>query len=246
MMNEFFARDYSGGAFILFSPPHLAALAVVLLVNLSLLFLRGPDKDTARQWFRYGLAGVLILNEAAWHIWHLAVGTWTVQTMLPLHLCSVFVYLSALMLVRRDTRIYEFAYLIGIAGATQALLTPDLGIYGFPHFRYWQTFISHGGIVTAAVYMTVVEGCRPYWRSFGKVALWTNVYMVFVGIVNALIGSNYLFVAHKPETASLLDMLGPWPWYLLAIEAIGFVVFLLLYLPFAIGDLRSAREINPA
>lgn len=245
-MNDFFARDYSGGAFVLFSPAHLAALAAVLLVNLSFLFLRGPGKDTARQRFRYGLALILILNEAAWHLWNLAVGLWTVQTMLPLHLCSVFIYASAIMLVRRDPHIYEFAYLIGIAGAVQPLFTPDLGMYNFPHFRYWQTFISHGGIVTAAVYMTVVEGYRPYWRSIGKVILWTNVYLVFVGIVNALIGSNYLFVAHKPPTASLLDVLGPWPWYLLGIEAIGLVVFLLLYLPFAIGDLRGARKINPA
>ena len=245
-MTDFFARDYTGGAFILFSSAHLGALAAVLVVNLALLFLRGPGKEKPRLWFRYGLAIILIVNELAWHIWNLAVGTWTVQTMLPLHLCSVFVYGSAIMLVRRDVRIYEFAYLIGIAGAIQPLFTPDLGVYGFPHFRYWQTYISHGGIVTAAVYMTIVEGYRPYWRSLGKVIIWMNVYMVFVGIVNALLGSNYLFIAHKPETASLLDALGPWPFYLLAIEGIGLVFFLLLYLPFAIGDLRRTRKLNPA
>jgi hypothetical integral membrane protein (TIGR02206 family) len=245
-MNEFFARDFSGGAFMLFSPVHLAVLVAVLLVNLSLLSLRGAGKENLRVQFRYGLAILLILNEAAWHIWNFSVGLWNIQTMLPLHLCSVFVFASAVMLVKRDYRIYEFAYLIGIAGAVQPLFTPDLGSYGFPHFRYWQTFISHGGIVTAAVYMTIVEGHRPYWRSIGKVIVWTNVYMLFVGVVNALIGSNYMFVAHKPPTASLLDVLGPWPWYLLGVEAIGLVVFLLLYLPFAIRDFAGARELNPA
>jgi hypothetical integral membrane protein (TIGR02206 family) len=245
-MNEFFARDFAGGPFILFSPVHLAALAAIVLVNLLLLRLRDPRAEIGRHRFRYGLAIILIVNEAMWHIWNLAVGKWDVQTMLPLHLCSVFVFLSAIMLVKRNYRIYEFAYLIGIAGAIQPLFTPDLGAYGFPHFRYWQTFISHGGIVTAAIYMTVVEGYRPYWRSIGKVIVWTNVYMLFVGIVNALIGSNYLFIAHKPETASLLDALGPWPWYLLAIEAIGLVVFLLLYLPFAIRDIGTSRNLNTA
>lgn len=245
-MDAFFARDYVGGAFVLFSPAHVAALMAILLVNLLMLRLRQPQYSAARRRFRYGLAGLLLANELAWHLWNLAVGQWTVQTMLPLHLCSVFVFLSAIMLVNRSYKIYEFAYLIGIAGAIQPLFTPDLGMYGFPHFRYWQTFLSHGGIVTAAVYMTVVEGYRPYWTTIGKVIIFTNVYMVFVGLVNALIGSNYLFIAHKPETASLLDVLGPWPWYLLSIEAIGLVVFLLLYSPFFIRDLRTARNFNPA
>jgi hypothetical integral membrane protein (TIGR02206 family) len=65
--------------------------------------------------------------------------------------------------------------------------------------------------------------------------------MVAIGIINWLIGSNYLFIAHKPATASLIDVLGPWPWYILSLEAIGLVLCLLLYLPYAIHDQRAAR-----
>jgi uncharacterized membrane protein YwaF len=45
----------------------------------------------------------------------------------------------------------------------------------------------------------------------------------------------------KPPTASLIDVLGPWPWYLLALEGIAFVIFFILYLPFAIKDWREKR-----
>ena len=124
-------------------------------------------------------------------------------------------------------------------GALQALLTPDLGLYGFPHFRFFQTYISHGLIISAAIYMTVVEGFRPTWKSLLRVALWINVYMAVVFGINLLIGSNYLFVAHKPPTASLLDLLPAWPWYILWMEAIGLVMCLILYLPFAIKDWRA-------
>lgn len=43
-------------------------------------------------------------------------------------------------------------------------LTSDLKIdmYAFPHFRFFQVFLSHGGIVTAAIYMTFIEGYRPH------------------------------------------------------------------------------------
>jgi hypothetical integral membrane protein (TIGR02206 family) len=244
-MSEFFGLEFSGGPFVIFSPSHLVALVCLLAALLSMGQLRKASTQTQMR-FRYGLAAMLIINEALWHIWNAVNGQWYVETMLPLHLCSLFVFLSAIMLVTGSYRIYEFAYLMGIAGAIQPIFTPDLGIYDFPHFRYYQVFLSHGGIVLAAVYMTVVEGYRPYWRTLGKVFLGSNLYMLFVGIVNVLIGSNYLFIIHKPETASLLDVLGPWPWYLLAIEAIGAMMLLLLYLPFALRDVFTARNPNPA
>ncbi len=46
---------------------------------------------------------------------------------------------------------------------------------------------------------------------------------------------------HKPGTASLFDLMSPWPWYLLQAEVLGFVLFSLLYLPFAISDRLQAR-----
>jgi hypothetical integral membrane protein (TIGR02206 family) len=240
-MGEYFARDYHGEPFQLFGPAHLVALSIVLLIVLLVIYFRKGFSPRLRLITRYTLATILMLNELAWHAWNYFTGQWTIQTMLPLHLCSVLVWLGAYMLVTKSYTIYEFSYFLGIAGALQALLTPDVGIYGFPHFRFFQTMISHGTIILSAIYMTFVEGYRPTWKSVIRVMVWMNVYMVAIGIVNWLIGSNYLFIAHKPETASLIDVLGPWPWYILSLEGIGLVLCLLLYLPYAIRDQRAAR-----
>jgi hypothetical integral membrane protein (TIGR02206 family) len=240
-MDSFFSGNWTGQSFILFGPGHLAGLVIILLINLSFFKLwRGASENTRRS-FRYGLAALLILDEAAWHAWNFSTGNWTLRTMLPLHLCSILVFLSAYMLVKRSYAIYEFAYLLGIAGALQALLTPDAGVYGFPHFRAFQVLISHGAIITAAVYMTVVEGFRPTPASLKRVFIGSNLYLLFVGLVNWAIGSNYLFIAHKPETASLLDVLPAWPWYILYIEGLGLAFMLLLYLPFWLKDLNMRR-----
>jgi hypothetical integral membrane protein (TIGR02206 family) len=240
-MKELFAgEDYIGGSFHLFGQSHLIALGVIVLINLALIYFRTHfTQSHRRRRFRYGLAIVLLANETAYHLWRLATGQWTIQIMLPLHLCAVMVYLSAIMLITKSYTLYQFLYFMGIGGATQALLTPDAGIYGFPHFRFFEIFISHGAIVTAAIYMTVVERYRPYWKSILRVAVWLNVYMAFVGIVNALIGSNYMYIARKPDIPTLIDVLGPWPWYILPMEAIGLAVCLLLYLPFAIWDMMK-------
>ncbi len=164
--------------------------------------------------------------------------------MLPLHICSVMVWASAYMLVTKNYSIYEMGYFLGIGGATQALLTPDASGYGFPHYRAFQTFIAHGLLVAIPIYMTLVEGFRPTLASFKKVFIWTNIYVFFVFFLNLAIGSNYLFIAHKPEFPTLLDILAPWPWYIFQLEAIGFAIFLLLYLPFFFRDQRVKQPIN--
>lgn len=242
-MDQFFARDYQGAPFILFGSAHLIALLVVILFNVLLVAFHKRIPARGRVVLRYSLAALLLVNEAAWHIWNWTTGQWTLQTMLPLHLCSVFVFASAYMLIRRSYTVYEFAYFLGISGAIQPLLTPDAGIYGFPHFRFFQVMVSHGAIVTAAITMTFVEGYRPHWSSLRWVALWGNVYLVLVGALNWVLGSNYLFIAHKPETASLIDVLGPWPWYILSMEVIALVLCLALYLPYWLKDRRALSAV---
>lgn len=242
-MIDFFAANYQGSAFELFGRTHLAALAALVLLNLFLTRFRNASEGTKAA-LRWMLALILWVNEFAWHYWNYSVGRWTIQTMLPLHLCSVLVWIGALMLVTKSYRIYEFMYFMGIAGAIQALATPDLGIYGFPHFRFFQTFISHGLIVTSAIYMTVVEGFRPTLKSIPRVVIWMNLYALVVFFINSAIGSNYLMINYKPETPSLLDLLPEWPVYILYMELIGVISVLFLYFPFAAKDLWDRYFLN--
>ena len=241
-MEQFFAFDYAGEPFELFGSGHLAALGFILLVALTMSMGRNAWSETAKRNFRYFLAGWMFVWEVSWHAWNVYWGTWTIQTMLPLHLCSVFVWLSMYMLLTRNYPIYEMAYFLGIGGALQALLTPDAGIYGLPHYRAIQTLASHSGIVLASLYMTVVEGYRPTLKSFKRVIVWTNIYMVCVFFINFAIGSNYLFIAYKPDFPTLLDMLAPWPWYILELEAVAFAILGVMYLPFLFMDWRARSQ----
>lgn len=244
-MSQFFAGNYTGPAFQLFGAAHIAALAFLVALNIYLIRFKTAGADTKRT-IRWTLAIILWTAETLWHIWNIAVGKWNIQNLLPLNLCSALIWLSGFMLIFKNQRIYEFAYFLGIGGAMQYLLTPDLGIYGFPHFRYFQTFTAHGLLVTSAIYMTVVEGFRPTWKSVLRVAFWANVYMVIIYFVNTAIGSDYLFINGKPATASIMDLLPAWPYYIIYLELIGVATILLLYLPFIIKDWRTksitARE----
>ncbi len=230
-MQTFFAYDYSGAPFEQLGAAHITALLVIFGLVLGLWQARpGPRPRRA---VRLTLAVVLVVNELFWHAWHAYYGLWSVQTLLPLNICNLMVFASAWTLITKNQTGYEFIYLLGIPAAGQVLVTPALGIYGFPHVLFFQIFISHGGVVLAALYLTLVEGMRPAsWRAVGRVAGWTTLYALAIFFLNQILGSNYLFLAYKPPAATLLDYLGPWPWYFLSMEAIGLALVVLLYLPF--------------
>ena len=240
-MSQYFAYDYTGFPFVLFGLWHLVALLVIVLINIGMLGFRKTSEKTRRT-VRWTMAIVLWTDEVSWHLWNLYWGHWTVQTMLPLHICSLLIWLAGFMLIFKIYLIYEFVYFIGIGGAMQALLTPDAGIYGFPHYRVFQTMISHGLLITSGIFMTTVEGFRPTWKSFWRVVISLNIYALVIFPINFLLGTDFLYINAKPATASLLDALPSWPYYLIYMELIGFVVFLLLYLPFIIKDWRLKRQ----
>ncbi|MDT8975217.1 TIGR02206 family membrane protein [Paenibacillus sp. chi10] len=226
-----------------FSSAHMGAL-FLFIVTVLLLY-------RWRHWFRqekhnrYGrciLISLLVLSEVTLNIWYVATGIFRAADTLPFELCSISLYMCVLMLLFRSKKIFHIVYFTGIGGALQALLTPALD-YPFPHFRFVQFFIAHIAIILAVLYMVWVENVRPTWKSIGYAMLFLNVLLVVVGGVNYITGGNYMFLAHKPETASLMDVLGPYPWYLLSLEGVALGMFIVLYLPFLIaGRLRTSSS----
>ena len=242
-MIDLFAADYTGPAFELLGSAHFAVIGALVILNLILVSFRNAS-DVTKAAIRWLLAFILVGNEVAWHYWNYLYGKWAIQTMLPLHLCSLLVWTGAFMLMTKNYRVYEFMYFMGIAGAIQALATPGIGLYGFPHFVFFQYFLSHGLIITSAIYMTVVEGFRPTLKSILRVVIWMNIYALVIYFVNIAIGSNYLLINEKPPPPTLLDLLPEWPVYIVYMELIGLMSILLLYFPFAAKDLWDRYYLN--
>ena len=240
-VTQYFDYNYSGPAFELFGTGHLIALSIIGAIVAFLVWGWKDPSDDAKRRARLLIVIMFLLTEVSWHGWNLANGTWNIQYHLPLHLCSIAIWSTTYILITRSYRVYEIVYFFGIIGASQTVLTPEAGIYGLPHFRAIQTLAAHGMVVIALVYLTAIEGFRPTWTSVWKTMLVLNIYLVIVTGINYMLGSNYMYTMQKPDTASLLDLMGPWPWYLLTAEFLALLLFSLIYLPFALADKR-ARE----
>ncbi len=225
-------------AFVFFSPPHWIGLGVLTVIYIGLWYSRDYFKqEKPDRVFRVCLAAFLWLQEIALIWWKVSVGIWDLGSGLPLHLCGMAIVISPILLMTNRFPLYELVYFWGLGGAIQALLTPDIGEHGFPHFRYFQFFVSHGLIILAGLYMTWVGGMRPTQRSIWKTWVITNIYMVPIALFNLVFDGNYLFICYKPEAGSIMDLFGPWPWYILVLEVVAIVSFYIYYAPFAVMDL---------
>jgi hypothetical integral membrane protein (TIGR02206 family) len=235
-MSGFFAGPESPlRRFRLFSPSHLAGIGAFAAVNILIaLFssrIRGTPLDTA---LRFGIGAILYVNEILLSVWRLRHGMWSVKTSLPFHLCGVSVVLCPIMLGTESYTLFELTYFWAMGGALQGLLTPDVEGFDFPHFRFITTFVSHGLIITANLYMIFVLGMRPTFLSYVKSVAVLNLYALAALAFNWVTGANYGFLCRKPDDPSLIDYLGPWPWYLASLEAVAIGLSFIFYIPFMI------------
>ncbi|MGH3884915.1 MAG: TIGR02206 family membrane protein, partial [Pseudonocardiaceae bacterium] len=111
---------------------------------------------------------------------------------------------------------FALTYFWGLTLTSQAFLSPELHGPDFPSLQFLSFFGMHSLVLWAAIYLTWGVGLRPGWRSYRIALLVTIGWAVVMFAVNHALGTNYGFLNTKPQAASLLDMLGPWPWYLLS------------------------------
>ena len=80
---------------------------------------------------------------------------------------------------------------------------------------------------------------RPDWRSYRIAVVVTAVWAAVTFTFNTVAGTNYGFLNGKPSTESLLDVLGPWPWYIFVAATLILVVWALMTWPWE--RIRSLR-----
>ncbi len=98
------APDAESATFIPWSSSHWAAITVVVVASavFSVLLRRTAAMAVGaaiRRWTCWGLAALLFGGAIAEQIYEVATGTWRLQESLPLHLCDIGVFVTALALL---------------------------------------------------------------------------------------------------------------------------------------------------
>ncbi|PYZ98280.1 TIGR02206 family membrane protein [Alteribacter lacisalsi] len=217
--------------FMMFTWHHWLMIIILIIGIAGIIIFRRALKDHVSRRWEIGIAITLLLAEAGYHTWLIVTGNWGTHHALPLELCNISLVLIIVILLTRHRATQNIVLFIGIAGALQAIITPVLS-YGLPHFRFVHFFYTHILIIWTAVYFAVVRGYRPAFSDVLKAMLFLNLLLPVILLINAQVEGNYWFLAGKPEEGSMLDFLGPHPWYIISLEFVAFGIFTLIWFIF--------------
>ncbi len=221
--------------FVPFSGPHFVAVVAGLAATAG--FIVAGRRGGRSRTLATGL--LAFLNLAAYPLgqaaWQTLDAPKSLDNIVPLHLCDIAAVTAGFGLLTGKRMLCVLTYFWGLAATVQGLLTPAITVT-FPHLPFVMFFVHHFVVVAAALYLPLVLGWRPrkpLWKDPLEAYLWALAYLVLAFSANRLLGTNFGFVAGPPPNPSLIDHLGPWPWYLVSMQLIALASFLVLALPFA-------------
>jgi hypothetical integral membrane protein (TIGR02206 family) len=231
--------------FSAYGPSHWVVLAV-FAVGAVLLVWGGRRQTESQSQILGRVLAVLILAAFAVALVYKLIEP-DIQTSVPLQLCDVAELTAAYALWSRRHWAFVLTYYWGLVLSSQALITPDVGTPGegapdFPHHLFITFFTLHVLVVWAAIYLTWGQRNRPQWRDFRFAAAVSLGWAVFTFVFNTIAGTNYGYLNGKPPTASILDVLGPWPVYLLIEFTIVAAVWALMTWPWERIRSRAERQ----
>jgi hypothetical integral membrane protein (TIGR02206 family) len=160
---------------------------------------------------------------------------------LPLQICDLAWIVVACALLTLRPLPTALTYYWGLTLSVQALVQPTL-TEPFPKLEFFVFWGKHVLIVWGAVYLCLSLRHGPDWASYRRAVRWTFGWLVVVLCLNVVLDANYGYVNGKPSEATVLDVLGPWPVYVVAEMAIVMVGWALVTLPWTGLPRRGVRR----
>jgi len=230
---------------------HLAMLIVTggLLAAAILIGKLGPERGV--RWTLV-VSGVLVWLGSGWYFafhpleMHLdgpRVGQMKLEESLPIQACDLLALIAPLALVLRCRPVRAIAYFGGIGLTTQAFLTPVIDT-GPDTMKFWAFWLLHIVILVSAVFDLTVGRFRPTWKDLCWAVGFWFVYAVAMVILDSRMDWYYGYLGPSiPPNAegSVLKYLGPWPWRPMVMMGIVLVIFVVLWLPWAVAGRISGR-----
>jgi hypothetical integral membrane protein (TIGR02206 family) len=227
--------------FEVFGPVHLLVLAVFAVVGTAAVVLGLRLRPPAATRFERTTGAVVLLVCGPFEVvdWVQGAGSW--RTDLPLQVCDVAWLVAGVALLTRGARWSALLYYWGLTLSLQGVVTPNLDQL-FPDPRFFGFWVRHLAPVWAALYL-VGARAGPSWRGYRFALAVTALWAAAMLALNARFGSNYGFLNAKPASHSLLDLLGPWPWYVVAEALVVVGAWALLTWPWNRGARRGGTGV---
>ena len=237
-MNKLFP-DYV--CFEHFSAVHLAVTGIFIAIIICAMVVYKKLGEKERQKFLLVVSVLLFADELFKHIGSAATGQW-VWGFLPLHLCSINLFVCIYNSIKRDDFSSEVLYALCVPGASLALLMPT-----WTNLPYLNFMSIHSNSVHVLLLMypllLLAGGFRPDFRRLPKVLLLLLCECVPIFFLNKVIDTNFFFLNGTDENPLLeifVSIFGK-DLYFIGCVPVLFVVWAAMYLPWYFYGKKKAK-----
>lgn len=219
-----------GVGFSLFDKTHLTWILAFIISAIAIPIIYRKASVKVRNVMRITVASLILLDEV-WKWVFLFVGNRYEHSYLPLHLCSINVFLVALHLFKRPKVIDNFLYAICIPAGVIALLTPSWTALPPANFMHIHSFSIHILLAIYPLMLTVGGDIEPKPKMAPKCLLLLLCMGIAVLAVNFLCDTNFMFLMRTDDISFLVlfeNIFGAHQW---AFPILLPVVMMIMYLP---------------
>ncbi len=173
------------------------------------------------------IGALILINLIVENIYGLYLGVWNIKQFLPLHFCGLSGLLASIIMFRYSYKIAIILFYWGLIGGFYALTTPEFD-FGTDGYFFYSYIIGHASIILVSLFSILYKGFTPPKKSWLKIFILTQFAALFVGLINRILGSNYMYLSTPPIAQNRM-ILGGWPWYLVGFEFLALAHFFILY-----------------
>ncbi len=227
-----------GYGFQHFDKIHIAWLAAFLvIVILNCLWYRRLGDKGKKLWNKT-VALMLVANEL-FKMAMLFTGGNYAWDYLPLHLCSINIFLIALHAWRPSDNLGNFLYTICIPGTMAALLFPTWTNLPVLNAMHLHSFTVHILLALYPIVLTVSGEIKPSVKKLPKCMAILLLMAIPIYGLNLLLDTNFMFLIYADEGNPLYWFEQNWGSHLLGFPVIITGVLIVMYLPLELLHIRK-------
>jgi len=232
----------TGLGFPLFGVIHLSWLLVISVACVLTVYFYRRMQTSRQKKFLIVIALLLLVIEIV-KIFLLIITEKFEWDYLPLHLCSINIFVILSHSIKPTKFTAEFLYAVCLPGAAAALLFPGWPTLPLLNFLHIHSFIAHTLLLLYPL-LLLGGGFKPDYRQLPKCLLLLITLSPILYALNKILVTNFMFLNH-PGTDNPLALFEEWlgnPGYIVGFFVLLAIVWAFLYIPAVIKETTKQRE----
>lgn len=216
-----------------FDGMHLAWLALFVIITVvNCVWYRKLGTAGKSRWKK--TVAILIVANEIFKMAMLAIGGRYELSYLPLHLCSINIFVIAIHAWKPSKLLSGFLYTVCIPGAIAALLFPTWTELPILNFMHLHSFTVHIELAMYPIVLAVAGELAPSVKQLHKYLLLLVVIAIPIYGINLLLDTNFMFLMSADPGNPLYLFEQMWGNHLYGFPVLIAAVLIVMYVPLEI------------